>query len=429
MVTENIEIRHITRVEGHGSLYVTTKDGKLEDVKMSVDEGARLFEAFLVGREYTEVPEIACRICAICSASHRLVSTRAVEKAMGIEVDQQDTDLRKLLVWGEFIESHILHALYLALPDYIGHESVISAAAEYPDVIRIALELKKLGNDMQILTGGREVHQVTPMVGGFSAYPTHQELERMKERIEESRPKLQTAIDVWATLEEIPFERKTDYLCIRREDEYALVDGDIVTLSGLRAPVEDYKNHIKERVPDYSFAKAGEMNGCGFFVGALARLNINNDHLLPFAKKTLRQLGIKLPSYNTFHNNAAQLVECAQVFEMTEQTIDRLLRSDLEWHEPKVVPRAGRGTHIAEAPRGSLLHSYEFDKNGLLKKADIIAPTTMNYVNMEEDARAFFPLIDSKPPDEIKLYLNRLIRAYDPCISCSCHVTETKGRT
>ncbi|MCK4579849.1 MAG: nickel-dependent hydrogenase large subunit, partial [Dehalococcoidia bacterium] len=262
MTTENIEIRHITRVEGHGSLYVTTKDGKLEDVKMSVDEGARLFEAFLVGREYTEVPEIACRICAICSASHRLVSTRAVEKAMGIEVDQQDTDLRKLLVWGEYIESHILHALYLALPDYIGHESVISAAAEYPDVVKIALELKKLGNDMQILTGGREVHQVTPMVGGFSTYPTHQDLEHMKERIEESRPKLQAAIDVWATLEEIPFERKTDYLCIRREDEYALVDGDIATLGGLRAPVEDYRSYIKEYVPDYSFAKAGKMNGC-----------------------------------------------------------------------------------------------------------------------------------------------------------------------
>ena len=165
MTESNIELKHIARVEGHGSLYVTTKDKKLVDVKMAVDEGARLFEAFLVGREYHEVPEIACRICAICSASHRVVSTKAVEKALGIQVSEQDTDLRRLLVWGEYIESHILHALYLALPDYVGHESVISALADFPDVVKIALKLKKLGNDIQILTGGREVHQVAVQVG------------------------------------------------------------------------------------------------------------------------------------------------------------------------------------------------------------------------------------------------------------------------
>ena len=426
MTSENIEIKHIARVEGHGSLYVTTKDGQLEDVKMSVDEGARLFEAFLVGREYTEVPEIACRICAICSASHRVVSTMAVEKAMGIKVDEQVTDLRRLLIWGEFVESHILHALYLALPDYVGHESVISAVQEFPDLVKIALKLKKLGNDMQILPGGREVHQVSVQVGGFSSYPEKGDLDKLKHRINDARADLQACVDVWATLEEIPFERKTDYLCIHRDDEYALVDGDIATLSGIRAPVEDYKKYINETIPDYSFAKAGEMNGKGFFVGALARLNINQEHLLPFAKKVIDQLGIKLPSYNTFHNNAAQLIETAQVFDMAEQTIDKLLKSDLEWHEPKVVPKAGKGTHITEAPRGSLVHSYEFDDKGILTKADIIAPTTMNYVNMEEDVRGFFPQIASLSTKEIQFNLNRLVRAYDPCISCSCHVTEVR---
>jgi sulfhydrogenase subunit alpha len=426
MTTENIDIKHIARVEGHGSLYVTTKDGKLVDVKMAVDEGARLFEAFLVGREYTEVPEIACRICAICSASHRVVSTKAVEKAMGIKVDEQVNDLRRLLVWGEYIESHILHALYLALPDYVGHESVISAAADFPDLVKIALKLKKLGNEMQILVGGREVHQVSPMVGGFSAYPEKGALEAMKYKLIEARADLQRCVDVWATLEEIPFERQTEYLSIRRDDEYALVDGDIATLSGVRAPVEDYKKFITERQEEYSMAKAGEYEGHGFFVGALARLNINRDLLLPYAKKVVSQLGIKLPSYNTFHNNAAQLIETAQVFEMAEHTLERLLKSDLEWHEPQVVPKAGSGTHITEAPRGSLVHSYEFDRDGLLTKADIIAPTTMNYVNMEEDVRAFFPQIAKKSTPEIKLALNRLIRAYDPCISCSCHVADVK---
>ncbi|MDF1538296.1 MAG: Ni/Fe hydrogenase subunit alpha [Candidatus Thorarchaeota archaeon] len=426
MTTENIEIKHITRVEGHGSLYVTTKDGQLEDVKMSVDEGARLFEAFLVGREYTEVPEIACRICAICSASHRLVSTKAVEKAMGIKVDEQVTDLQRLLIWGEYIESHILHALYLALPDYVGHESVISAVQEFPDLVKIALKLKKLGNDMQILPGGREVHQVTVQVGGFSSYPEKGELDKLKQRINDARADLQACVDVWATLEEIPFERKTDYLAIRRDDEYALVDGDIATLSGIRAPVEDYKKYINERIPEYSYAKAGDMNGKGFFVGALARLNINQDLLQPFAKKVIDQLGIKLPSFNTFHNNAAQLIETAQVFDMAEATIDKLLKSDLEWHEPQVVPKAGKGTHITEAPRGSLVHSYEFDANGILKKANIIAPTTMNYVNMEEDVRGFFPQIAGLSTKDIQFNLNRLVRAYDPCISCSCHVAEVR---
>ncbi|MHA1636979.1 MAG: Ni/Fe hydrogenase subunit alpha, partial [Candidatus Thorarchaeota archaeon] len=379
-----------------------------------------------VGRHYTEVPEMACRICAICSASHRVVSTKAIEKAMGIEVDKQVTDLRRLLIWGEYVESHILHALYLALPDYIGHESVISAYADFPDVVKIALKLKKLGNDLQILTGGREIHQVTPMVGGFSSYPTKQALMEIKDRINDARPDLQACVDVWAGLEEIEFHRETEYLAIRRDDEYALVDGDIATLGGVRAPVEDYKKFITEKVPDYSFAKSGEYDGHGFFVGALARLNINNDLLSPFAKKVVDQLGIKLPSFNTFHNNAAQLIETAQVFDMAIDTIDSLLASDLEWHEPETVPTAGIGTHITEAPRGSLIHSYELGADGLLKKADIIAPTTMNYTNMEEDVRGLFPQIADKSHDEIKFYLNRLIRAYDPCISCSCHMSEIK---
>lgn len=424
MGTESIDIKHIARVEGHGSLYVTTKDSELVDVKMAVDEGARLFEAFLQGREYTEVPEIACRICAICSASHRVVSTKAVEKAMGIEVDQQVTDLRRLLVWGEYIQSHILHALYLALPDYVGHESVISAAADFPDVVKIALKLKKLGNDLQILTGGREVHQVTPMVGGFSAYPAHQDLEVLRDRLQDARPDLQTCLDVWASLEEPEFERKTDYFALRKDDEYALVGGDLASLSGVRAPVEDYKQYITERVPEYSYAKAGIRDGHGIFVGALARLNINRDLLSPFAKSALKTLGIELPSYNTFHNNAAQLIETAQVFDMADETISSLLSSDLEWHEPETVPKAGKGTAMTEAPRGTLVHSYEFDKDGLLKTADIIAPTTMNYTNMEEDVRALFPQIAGRSRQEIELMLNRLIRAYDPCISCSCHLAE-----
>ncbi len=426
MATDSINIKHIARVEGHGSLYVTTENGELVDVKMSVDEGARLFEAFLVGREYTEVPEMACRICAICSASHRVVSTKAVEKAMGIQVSKQDDDLRRLLVWGEYIESHILHALYLALPDYIGHESVISAAADFPDVVKIALKLKKLGNDMQILSGGREVHQVTPMVGGFSSYPSHQALEEIRDRIKDARADLQACVDLWAGLDEIPFERQTEFVGLRRDDEYALVDGDLASLGGMRAPVEDYRDYIKERVPPYSFAKAGELDGKGFFVGALARMNINRDLLSPFAKKVVNQLGIELPNYNIFLNNAAQLVETAQVFDMADDTIDSLLKHDLEWHEPETVPKAGKGTHITEAPRGSLVHSYEFDNDGLLKKADIITPTAMNYVNLEEDVRAFFPQIKNGTKDEILLNLNRLIRAYDPCISCSCHLADVE---
>ena len=426
MTDSNIELKHIARVEGHGSLYVTTKDNRLVDVQMAVDEGARMFEAFLVGREFKEVPEIACRICAICSASHRVVSTKAVEKAMGVQVSEQDTDLRRLLIWGEYIESHILHALYLALPDYIGHESVISALADFPDVVKIALMLKKLGNDIQILIGGREVHQVAVQVGGFSIYPEKSELMKMKDRLIEARTDLQKCVDVWATLDEIPFERKTEFMGLRRDDEYALVDGDLATLGGIRVPVEDYQEIISEKRPIYSQAKACEHNGESFFVGALARLNINRDLLLPFAKDVLDQLRIKLPSYNTFHNNAAQLIETAQVFEMAENTIEKLLKSDLEWHEPETVPRAGKGTHITEAPRGSLVHSYEFDENGILMKANIIAPTTMNYVNMEEDVRAIFPQIANNPKDEIMFNLNRLIRAYDPCISCSCHMAEVR---
>jgi coenzyme F420-reducing hydrogenase alpha subunit len=424
MTTENIDIKHIARVEGHGSLYVTTEDKELKDVKMAVDEGARLFEAFLVGREFTEVPEIACRICAICSASHRYVSTRAVEKSMGIEVSKQDLDLRRLLVWGEYIESHILHALYLALPDYVGHESVISAAADFPDVVKLALALKKLGNDLQILIGGREVHQVSPMVGGWSTYPTHGDIDAMKERVTGARDQLQTCVDVWAGLEEPQFERQREFVAIRRDDEYAFVDGDLALMSGVRAPVEDYKKYLQEDKSNYSYAKEVETGGSDFMVGALARLNINHDLLKPFAKKVTDQLGITLPNYNTFLNNAAQLVETAQIIEMAEETMDSLLKSDLEWHEPEVTPKAGKATHITEAPRGTLVHSYEFDDKGLLTKADIIAPTTMNYRSMEEDVKGLWSQIATKSTEDIKFALNRLIRAYDPCISCSCHVAR-----
>ena len=206
-----------------------------------------------------------------------------------------------------------------------------------------------------------------------------------------------------------------------------LDEGDVLAGNFL----DEIASFLKGKSAEYdryagNFAKAGELNGRSFFVGALARLNINNDHLSPFAKKVIDQLGIKLPSFNTFHNNAAQLIETAQVFDMAIDTIDSLLVSDLEWHEPEVVPKAGVGTHITEAPRGSLVHSYEFGSDGLLRKADIIAPTTMNYTNMEDDVRAFFPQIAHKSKEEIQFDLNRLIRAYDPCISCSCHMTEVQ---
>ena len=320
VLKETVELKHIARVEGHGSLYVETEGKELMGVRMAVDEGARLFEAFLIGREYTEVPEISCRICAICSASHRYVSTRAVEKAIGVEVSPQDLELRRLLVWGEYVESHILHALYLALPDYVGHESVISAFADFPDVVKIALQLKKMGNDIQILTGCREVHQVTPMIGGWSSYPTHGELDAMRQRIKDAYPDLLTCVDVWSGLEEIPFEREREFLAIRRDDEYAFVDGDLATLGGLRAPVEDYKQHITEDKSNYSYAKEVTYGGKDYMVGALARLNISKDLLSPTAKKVVDKLGITLPNFNTFLNNAAQLIETAQVFDMAVES-------------------------------------------------------------------------------------------------------------
>jgi coenzyme F420-reducing hydrogenase alpha subunit len=262
------------------------------------------------------------------------------------------------------------------------------------------------------------------MVGGWSTYPTHGDIDAMKERVTGARDQLQTCVDVWAGLEEPQFERQREFVAIRRDDEYAFVDGDLALMSGVRAPVEDYKKYLQEDKSNYSYAKEVETGGSDFMVGALARLNINHDLLKPFAKKVTDQLGITLPNYNTFLNNAAQLVETAQIIEMAEETMDSLLKSDLEWHEPEVTPKAGKATHITEAPRGTLVHSYEFDDKGLLTKADIIAPTTMNYRSMEEDVKGLWSQIATKSTEDIKFALNRLIRAYDPCISCSCHVAR-----
>ncbi len=426
---KSIVIDHISRVEGHGGITVKIKDGEVTDVNMDIFEGPRFFEPLVVGRSYDEVAPILMRICAICSAAHTAASLMAVEDAFGIEVSAQTRLLRELLVQGGNIESHALHLFCLAIPDFLGYPSAIALASDHLQEVKMGLELKKLGNTIQEMIGGRAIHPVNAVVGGFGKLPGNDDLRALKEQLKRGLEQSLAGLDLVCSLQIPDFCTSPNLFAALSSNGagYSLFGDKIRLSSGDSRAINRYTEICNESVVAHSHAKQSLFENKPFAVGALARIALNGTKVSGQAAKAADKSGLNTHSDNMLYNNVAQAVEITYSIERSIEIIDELLSIGIREERPvDVRPRAGTGTGAVEAPRGTLYHSYSFDEMGRLTRADVITPTAQNLANIEKDLRASVKNLIDEPGDSLNLKLEMVVRAYDPCISCAVHLLEVR---
>ncbi len=418
-----IDIKHLTRVEGHGNIQITIEDGRVRKASWEVVETPRFFEAMLVGKLYENAPYICGRICGICSIGHTLASIRAVENGFGFTPSRQTEKLRVLLKHMETLQSHILHLYFLAAPDFLGVGSVLPLVKTHPEVVQAALRLKALANDMCDEVGGRRLHPTRTVVGGFTMLPDKYKLKGFLQRLKDSLVDLHASVDLFATFAIPTFERQTEFVSLKGEGSYPFIGGRLVSTDGVVKEEYEYLAMSNEYMADYSTSKLSRLSRKSLAVGALARLNNNFNELEPSARQIAEKLGLTPVSHNPFMNNVAQLVECVQVVLESIEIINDLL--DTPWQEPRqaVETKEGLGVGAVEVPRGILYHCLSFDKEGRIKKADCVIPTSQNHANIHYDIEelAQWCVEQGKTDKEIELMAEMLVRAYDPCISCSVH--------
>lgn len=417
----DFKVTRLTRVEGHGNIVVRIAGGKLKEVRLEVTESPRFFERILVGRSWQDVHIIASRICGICSVAHQLASVQATEAAFGIKPSEQTVLLRKLLYCGEMIESHILHLFFLAAPDFLHLGSLLPLVKAGEAVALCGLRLKRLGNSILEVIGGRAIHPQSVMVAGFGKLPDKGQLNDLQVKLKNARVDLEEAVVFFRNLKFPSFSRKTEFLSLKNADNYALVSGKIISSATGISSVQDYLEIINEYVVSYSTAKFARHADGSYAVGSLARFNHNSQQLKPLAKEAAVSLGLEVPCYNPFMNNLAQVVEVIHEIESAIDYIDCLINNDLIMERSVINPQAGRGVGIVEAPRGLLIHDYTYDGVGRLLKANCIIPTNQNCANIEDDLRSLVQENMNRGQQEIKRLCEMLVRAYDPCIGCSTH--------
>jgi len=428
-VDVNVNVQHLTRVEGHGNILLDVKNGEIEKCLWEVTEAPRFFEAFVRGRKWDEMQEITSRICGICSISHSEASLKATEAAFGITPSEQTVLLRRLLEHGENLQSHVLHVCYLVLPDLLGVGSVFPLIETHKEAVLTVTRVHRLANELCDLVGGRTTHPCSLVVNGFTSLPDPKALESFRKRSEEGLKDLATLADLVASVsDKLPnFERETEYIALTSEEEYALYDGDIASSDTGTIPADGYREVLNEYIVQHSTAKHSKHARDSYMVGALARFNINHEQLTPGAKRVAERLGLKAPCHNPFMISVAQLVESVHSLEETVRLIDILLDHGLKPEPISVEVKAGRGVGAIEAPRGLLIHDYEYDKNGVCVAANCVIPTNQNHGNIQKDMEAIVPhILGKKSEKEIELTLEMLVRAYDPCISCSAHLLRLR---
>jgi len=421
-----IDVHHITRVEGHGNIKVDIKNGEIKECKLEVVEAPRFFEAMLRNRHYDEAALITSRICGICSVGHQLASLRATEDAFGITQSRQEKLLRRLLNCGEYFESHVLHVYFLAVPDFVGVKSVLPLVSTHKDVVIQALKLKKLGHYVGDVIGGRLVHSMASNVKAMTKVPTKAQLEEIILKLKDAKVELQKAIGTLKSLKLPHFERETEYISLYQEGEYALLEGDIYSSDTGLSSYKNYRQLTNEYLVDHSTAKRAKHNRQSFMVGALARFNNSHQWLSDSAKQAAEDLGLKAPCYNTYLNTVAQFVELFHIADDSIAAAEELLNMTLAVEDRTIVPKAATGVGVVEVPRGILYHEYAYDDKGYMQKANCIIPTGQNLNNIEDDFRALLLTIMDKSKEEITLMLEMMVRAYDPCISCSTHILNVE---
>jgi sulfhydrogenase subunit alpha len=424
--TRTLTVETLARVEGEGALHIKVRGDRVEEVALRIYEPPRFFEAFLQGRMFHEAPDLTARICGICPVAYQMSACHAMEEACGITVTGMLRELRRLLYCGEWIESHALHIHLLHAPDFLGYESGIHMAADFPDEVARGLELKKLGNSIVDLLGGRAVHPVNVKVGGFYRVPTRRELSALTGPLERGRDLALATVRWVAGLPFPDFDRDYLFVALRHPDEYPFNEGRIAAGHGpdllLDLPVADFEKHFREEHVEHSNALHSELLGHGsYHVGPLARYSLNFDRLSPLARQAATEAGLGPVCRNPFQSIVVRAVELLWAFDEALRVIAAYEPPDLAGPTVPIVPREGVGHGCTEAPRGLLYHRYRLDSAGRILQAKIVPPTSQNQKQIEVDLRRFVELNLALPDDQLTWRCEQAIRNYDPCISCATH--------
>ena len=425
MATRTIKVDYLARVEGEGALNVVIRDGKVREAELRIFEPPRFFEAFLRGRAYSEAPDITARICGICPVAYQMSAVHAMEDALGIVVEGPLRELRRLLYCGEWIESHALHIYMLHAPDFLGYEGAIEMARDHAEIVKRGLALKKAGNALMSLVGGREVHPINVRVGGFYRAPSKREMHAMLDSTKRARDMALETVR-WVSRFDFP-ERTRDYefVSLSHPNEYPLNGGRIVSNRGLNIPVREYDDHFVESHVAHSTALHSHIKERGaYLVGPLARFALNFDRLSPLAREAAKGAGLASPCTNPYRSIVVRAVEVVYA-------CDEAIRIIEDYEEPArpFVPaevHAGTGYAATEAPRGMLYHRYRIADDGSIIDAQIVPPTSQNQPSIEDDLRLLIDGWIDLPDDELRHRCEQTVRNYDPCISCSTHFLDLR---
>lgn len=420
MTRRTIKVDYLARVEGESSLAVVVRDGAVQSAELNIFEPPRFFEAFMRGRSFAEAPDITARICGICPVAYQMSAVHAIEDAFGISVGGQLRALRRLLYCGEWIESHTLHVYMLHAPDFLGYESSIAMGKDHGDVLRRGLELKKAGNAIVSLLGGREIHPINVRVGGFYRAPRRRDLAPLAEQLKRAR-ELALETVKWTAGFDFP-ERERDYtfVALRHPNEYPFNEGRIVSNRGLDIAVRDYDDHFEESHVVRTTALHSHLRGAGsYLVGPLARYNLNFDKLSPLAREAATGAGLGPTCTNPYRSIVVRAVEILYACDEALRIIDAY--QEPERPHVAVEPRAGKGFAATEAPRGLLYHRYRLEDDGAIAEAQIVPPTSQNQLSIEEDLTSFVGGFLDLPDDDLRHRCEQTVRNYDPCISCATH--------
>jgi coenzyme F420-reducing hydrogenase alpha subunit len=420
MARKTIKVDYLARVEGEGGLKVVVRDGKVTGAELNIFEPPRFFEALLRGRAFTEAPDITARICGICPVAYQMSAVHAMENALGVTVTRPIRDLRRLIYCGEWIESHTLHVYMLHAPDFLGYEGAIAMARDHGDAVRRGLALKKAGNEIIALLGGREIHPINVRVGGFYRVPRRCELEPLAERLKWARDAARETVR-WTAGFDFP-DRQRDYtfVALRHREEYPFNEGRIASNRGLDISADQYDDHFEEMHVARSTALHSRLkDGGSYLTGPLGRYNLNFNHLSPLAQEAAREAGLGPTCANPYRSIVVRAVEVLYA-------CDEALRIIAAYEVPEqpsipVEPRAAVGFGATEAPRGLLYHCYRLDVDGTIAGARIVPPTSQNQASIEDDLASYIGGFLDLPDDELRHRCEQTVRNYDPCISCAAH--------
>jgi coenzyme F420-reducing hydrogenase alpha subunit len=419
-MNRTISVANLARVEGEGALELKIKDGRVTKANFSIFESPRFFEAFLRGRRGYEAPDITARICGICPVAYQMSSVHAMEAALGLAVTGPLRELRRLLYCGEWIESHGLHVYFLHAPDFLGYASAIALAKDYPEIVKEGLALKKAGNDIVNLLGGREIHPINVRVGGFYSTPRVQELRALVDALEKALELARTTVRWVAGFNFPDVTYDYEFVALRHPREYPFCEGHLVSNRGLNITAADYEGHFEEEHVRHSNALQSRLLARGpYLVGPLARFNLNFDRLTPLAQAAAREVGLTPGCCNPFQSIIVRSVELVFACEEALRLIKGYERPEAPCQETPW--QAGEGCAITEAPRGILYHRYRLDDQGVILEARIVPPTSQNQKTMEDDLSRVAEKHLDLNDDQLTYILEQSIRNYDPCISCATH--------